>query len=196
MDFLNKEEESHFQQVIKLLETMKIKYTIDPKIVRGLDYYTDTVWEFEPEEESSQSTIGAGGRYNNLIKKLSGKDVPGVGFATGVERTILASKKNYASTKLDIFLAPLSQEASKYFFNQLNLFSDSGLSFTQGDYRNSIRSQLRSANNMNAQHVLILGKKELEEQSITIKFLSSEKEDISVNLNRLFKTLNDLKNNI
>ena len=70
---------------------MKIKHTIDPKIVRGLDYYTDTVWEFEPEEESSQSTIGAGGRYNNLIKKLSGKDVPGAGFATGIERTILAS---------------------------------------------------------------------------------------------------------
>ena len=196
LDFLNKDEESHFKQVIKLLETMKIKHTIDPKIVRGLDYYTDTVWEFEPEEESSQSTIGAGGRYNNLIKKLSGKDVPGAGFATGIERTILASEKNYTPTSLDIFLAPLSQEASEYFFNNLNLLSDSSLSFTQGDYRNSIRSQLRAANNMNAQHVLILGKKELEEQSVTIKFLTSEKEDISVNLNSLFTTLNDLKKNI
>ncbi|MBI52220.1 MAG: histidine--tRNA ligase [Chloroflexi bacterium] len=196
LSFLNTEEESHFKQVTNLLETMKIKYEIDPRIVRGLDYYTDTVWEFEPKEESSQSTIGAGGRYNNLIQKLSGKDIPGVGFATGVERTIAASKINYNEEGLDIYLAPLSQEASEYFFNILNSFTKSSFSFTLGNYRNSLRSQLRTANNINAKHVLILGNNELEEQSITIKSLESEKEDISISLNSLFETLSDLKNNI
>ena len=196
LDFLNKDEEAHFNQVTQLLESMKIQYVIDSKIVRGLDYYTDTVWEFEPKTESSQSTIGAGGRYNNLIKKLSGKDIPGVGFATGIERTIAVSQKKYSQENLDLYLAPLSQDASKYFFNIFESFAESAVSFTLGDYRNSIRSQLRAANNINAKHVLILGKQELENQCITIKFLASDNEDISINLNDLTQKINELKDNI
>ena len=89
--FLSPDEKKHFQTVTEGLDTLNISYKIDPFLVRGLDYYTDTVFELIREEDfSGQNTLAAGGVYNGLIKKLGGKDLPGIGFAIGIERTIQA----------------------------------------------------------------------------------------------------------
>ena len=127
IEYLSKKEEIHFNQVTSLLTSMNINYSLSPTIVRGLDYYTDTVWEFEPEIEGSQSTIGAGGRYDHLIQKLGGRDIPGSGFATGIERTLsLASLPSLDKKKAtDIYLLPLNNDASNFFFKNIELFTKS-----------------------------------------------------------------------
>lgn len=194
IEYLSKKEEIHFNQVTSLLTSMNINYSLSPTIVRGLDYYTDTVWEFEPEIEGSQSTIGAGGRYDHLIQKLGGRDIPGSGFATGIERTLsLASLPSLDKKKAtDIYLLPLNNDASNFFFKNIELFTKSTYSFIIGDYRNSIRSQLRAANNLNAKYALIVGEKEYSQKAVTIKYLNEEIADRLIQ----FKDINDELNNL
>jgi histidyl-tRNA synthetase len=194
IEYLSKNEEAHFNQVLSLLTSMKINYSISPTIVRGLDYYTDTVWEFEPEIEGSQSTIGAGGRYDHLIQKLGGKDTPGSGFATGIERTLLLSNlpKLDQSKTTDIYLLPLNNDASNFFFKTIELFTKSNYSFIIGDYRNSIRSQLRAANNLNAKYAFIVGEKEYSQKTVTIKYLNEKIMDKLVQFKDIDNELNNL----
>ena len=194
LSYLSKKEENHFNKVTELLKILNINYSIDPSIVRGLDYYTDTVWEFEPKNETSQSTIGAGGRYNNLIKLLGGKDIPGAGFASGIERSLNLSKKvkSKNNKKLDIYLIPLSEEASAYCFSIINILVKQKYSFVTGNYNNSIKSQLRAANNANAKLSFIIGNNEIKDSSITIKFLLDNKEDVSVPVKNLYEKLSSL----
>ena len=194
IEYLSKNEEAHFNQVLSLLTSMKINYSISPTIVRGLDYYTDTVWEFEPEIEGSQSTIGAGGRYDHLIQKLGGKDTPGSGFATGIERSLLLSSlpKLDQSKTTDIYLLPLNNDASNFFFKTIELFTKSNYSFIIGDYRNSIRSQLRAANNLNAKYAFIVGEKEYSQKTVTIKYLNEKIMDKLVQFKDIDNELNNL----
>jgi histidyl-tRNA synthetase len=189
---LSKKEEIHFNKVTELLKILNINYSIDPSIVRGLDYYTDTVWEFEPKNETSQSTIGAGGRYNNLIKLLGG--IPGAGFASGIERSLNLSNKVKINNnnKLDIYIIPLSEQASAYCFRIIDILVKQKYSFVTGNYNNSIKSQLRSANNANAKLSFIIGDNEIKDSSITIKFLLDNKEDVSIPIKNLYEKLSSL----
>ena len=198
IEYLSKNEESHLNQVLSLLTSMNINYSLTPTIVRGLDYYTDTVWEFEPKVEGSQSTIGAGGRYDHLIQKLGGKDIPGSGFATGIERTLLLAnlEQSEEDKAADIYLLPLNHEASNFFFEKIKLFTESSYSFIIGDYRNSIRSQLRSANNLNAKYAFIVGEKEYNQKSITIKNLNENGKDKLVKSKDISQELNNLPTKI
>src|SRR5204863_648142 len=105
LDRLDGDDAEHFAEVRGLLDAAGVAYDIDPTLVRGLDYYTRTVFEFESAELGAQSGIGGGGRYDLLIEQLGGQPTPGVGWAAGIERMVLASSEESAAPPFDVFVA-------------------------------------------------------------------------------------------
>ena len=166
--------------LVKNLEELKINFVVNNKLVRGLDYYEKTVFEWKSNLIGSQDTICAGGRYDHLVEELGGKPCPGVGFSIGMERLILLleDKKNtvYKPTSLDVFFVCLTKEtipiAIKYSeeirekITNLNLKINFGLE--------SASSQFKRADNSGAQVALILGEEELKNNSISFKELRKE----------------------
>src|SRR5207253_1284480 len=105
LDALAHDDAEHFARVREFLDDAHVAYDIDPTLVRGLDYYTRTVFEFESAELGAQSGVGGGGRYDLLIEQLGGQPTPGVGWAAGLERMVLASSESSSSLPVDVFVA-------------------------------------------------------------------------------------------
>lgn len=176
---------NHFEQVKKGLDNLDIKYTIDPQLVRGLDYYNRTVFEITHTELGSQDAIGAGGRYNNLVKELGGPDLGGIGFAFGIERLLLAKgeTKEVPEKKL-VYLITLGDDAKLSGIKLLNQLRKANIC-TDMDYLNkSLKGAMRSANDKGAKTVLILGDDELKKNVISIRDMSksTQKEVLIQNL--------------
>jgi len=180
---------THFAKVKEGLDSIGIKYEITPLLVRGLDYYTGTVFEITHPELGSQDAIGAGGRYNNLVEELGGSKTGAVGFAFGVERLMLAIKSNPENKpeKL-VYLITLGEEAKKFGVKLLADLRSKGIP-ADSDYEGkSLKGAMRKANDLSAKFVLIIGDNELKNNSITLKnMLSGEQKE--VNLNDLIKEL-------
>jgi len=171
---------AHFKKITEGLTALKINYKICPHLVRGLDYYTGTVFEISHDTLGAQDAIGAGGRYNNLIKELDGPGAGAIGFAFGVERLILASQNKQENSKKElVYLITLGDRAKSYGLKLLaelrrnNITSDT-------DYENrSIKGAMRQANDLGAGKVLIIGDKEIEQGTITVKdMVSGEQKEI------------------
>ena len=177
--FLQEDQANYFSSVLSWLEVFKIPYTIDPKLVRGLSYYTDTVFEIISEgDRSSQNTLGAGGRYDGLMENLGGKNLSGFGFATGIERVLQnMPQKNLLEKQKTLFfyIIPLSQEAKRECVLALHTIrkqKKSALMHT--NYH--LKKGLQTAFFLQAQFVLLLGEKELSQKTVTIKNLTTKKE--------------------
>jgi histidyl-tRNA synthetase len=175
VDFLDDECKSHFKKVIEFLDEAKIPYILNPYLVRGLDYYTRTVFEFLPEENvGPQSAIISGGRYDRLTDLLGGTKTPAAGWAMGIERIILALKeKNIAvpeiGLKPKIFLAQLGDAAKKKSLVLFDSLRKAGIDTKSSFGRDSIKSQLRIANRLGVKYTLIFGQKEALEGTIIIR---------------------------
>ena len=174
-DYLNEASKKHFAEVIKALEAMHIDYEIDDNLVRGLDYYSHTVFELkvDVEEFGAQNVIAGGGRYDNLVKDLGGPQTPSVGMAFGLERLLLAcelSGKSLARPDyLHVFFIALGEEARKASLAQMNICRLGGL-YADMDYLDhSLKAQFKIADNNNAMFTCILGDDELKEFKINIK---------------------------
>jgi len=170
---------NHFEQVKKGLDNLGIKYSINPQLVRGLDYYNRTVFEITHTQLGSQDAIGAGGRYNNLVKELGGPDLGGIGFAFGIERLLLAKgqSKETPEKKL-VYLITLGDAAKLSGIKLLNQLRKAGI-LADMDYLNkSLKGAMRAANDTGAKTVLILGGDELKKNTISLKNMSdsSQKE--------------------
>ncbi len=174
-DYLNDESKNRFEMVLSALDQMQIKYVIDDNLVRGLDYYSHTVFELEVNilEFGAQNVIGAGGRYDNLIKDLSGPDIPGVGMAFGMERLLLAT--SYAGKKLSkpdaihIYFISLGEKAKLESIKLANICRLGGLC-CEMDYKDrGIKAQFKEADKNNARFTCILGDNELASFTINIK---------------------------
>lgn len=180
---------AHFEKVKAGLSTLKINYEVLPHLVRGLDYYTRTIFEISHPALGSQDALGAGGRYDNLVKELGGPEVGAIGFAFGVERVLLAAGcKPQAAGKNLVFLVTLGEEARKEGVSLLSKLRESGIAADMDYEGKSLKGAMRTANDLNAKSVLILGEDELKKGVITLKNMQSG-EQKEINQTDLVKEL-------
>lgn len=171
----------HFASVLEGLDLLGIGYEVNPCLVRGLDYYTRTVFEIVHGDLGAQDALGAGGRYDNLVKDLGGPDLGAIGFAFGVERLLLVSKPQQGrNARLGlVYLVTLGKEAKRYGLKLLNDLRRSGVPCDTDYEGKSLKAAMRQANDQGATHVLIIGEDELKNNSVTLKdMLSGEQKEI------------------
>lgn len=171
--------QSDTETIQRLLSSLNIKYTFDPFLVRGLDYYTKTVFEINHSNLGAQDAIGAGGRYDNLVKEFGGPDVGAVGFALGVERIIIAgaSDSKEENTQLNTYIISLGEAAKEKTIFLLNELRKEGIS-SDTDYENkSLKAQMRKANDLSARFVCIIGEDELTKGTVTVRDMSSGQQE-------------------
>ena len=190
---LNEASANHYEQVLKMLDIMDISYVQDDLLVRGLDYYTHTIFEFTSDALGAQDAICGGGRYNDLVHELGGKEVPAIGWASGIERLLLvveAISPLNASPELDLFLIVLGDDLRTQAPQLIRDWRIAGLSCDSDSLRRSMKAQMREANRQGAKFVAILGEDEFAMGVVQLKnFESGEQE--SVAFNQVVGTIND-----
>jgi histidyl-tRNA synthetase len=167
---------AHFESLEAYLGAMGLPYELTPRLVRGLDYYTRTVFEVVPPRAGSQATIGGGGRYDGLAEVLGGKHTPGVGFAAGLDRIILNLREQGCPLPTaeapDVFFAPLGDEAKLVAARLAEQARRDGLAVVVGTGDRGMRARMRQANSSGARVAVILGDDELRQQQATVKDLA------------------------
>ena len=195
LDYLCVECKAHFVKVKAYLGDLDIPYVIDTRMVRGLDYYTKTVFELISTALGSRGALPAGGRYDGLVETLGGKPTPGVGFACGMEPLLLAMEKEGVvwkdENRLDVFLATLGEEAKRAGFKLVDALRNQGLSCEMDFLSRSLKAQMREADRLQAKYVLILGEDELKKKIITLREMAT-KEQKEVALDEVSRTLTKL----
>ncbi|HEX9912490.1 MAG TPA: histidine--tRNA ligase [candidate division Zixibacteria bacterium] len=180
LDYLDADCKEHFQKVRDYLEKMKIEYILDSRLVRGLDYYTRTTFEIKSESLGAQDTLIGGGRYDLLVSELGGKDTPAIGFAAGIERLImvLEMQKKFPpdDERLDLFIAPLGDEAKNLGFRIVKDLREKGLKCDIDFLGRSLKSQLKEADRQKAKRVLIIGEDELKKRKGTLRDMESKEQ--------------------
>ncbi len=178
LDFLCKDCKEHFKAVLEFLDHLSLPFSLDHTLVRGLDYYTNTVFEFflKEEEEMANLALGGGGRYNELIKALGGSQTPAVGFGAGIERIIEAMELEGVKVEKkprEIFLIALGEEAKREILLVWEELKKAGFRAQEAIEKGSISAQLKAASKAKAKIALILGQREVAEKTILIKDLES-----------------------
>lgn len=196
LDHLNLQSKAYFNQVLRHLDASGITYEIAPKLVRGLDYYSDTVFEIEADIEGfgAQNVLGGGGRYQSLVKELGGPDLGGIGFACGMERLLLAleaEKIDIApSDALDCYLLifdeALREKASQIIYTLRTHGFSSDLNYSQ----KQIKGQLKHALKLNARYLIILGAEEYQRGVVGIKETETEIQE-DVKIDQIIEYLNE-----
>ncbi len=173
-DFLCPACKEHYLSVLKDLETLNITYVKNPRLVRGLDYYVRTTFEIKAPDLGAQDTVAAGGRYDGLVKALGGPDIPGVGFAIGLERFLLiAELPEDLSPPLDLFVAALGEEARRLVLPLVRNLRRHGLMVDLDHEGRSLKAQLKQANRLRARFALIIGEKELQEGKVLLRDMTT-----------------------
>ncbi|OAN64134.1 histidine--tRNA ligase [Balneola sp. EhC07] len=191
-DHLNEESKAHFEQVCEMLSSLNIEYTLDPLLVRGMDYYTRTAFELTSSDLGSQDALAGGGRYDLLVEEIGGKPTPAVGFAAGMERLFIACEELEISLaeekKVDVFIVSLGEDARKWALKTLPLFRENGVSATMDYLDRSMRAQMKDANRENASFTLIVGDNELKEQKFTLRNMK-ESEEAQLSIDEIISKL-------
>ena len=177
VDFLSEHSRGHFQRVCDLLEDAGVAFARSTSLVRGLDYYTETLWEFTAGGLGSQDAIGGGGRYDNLVETLGGKSVPGVGFGSGMERLLMALEAQGVSLpetyKRPVWVVAQSQGARDEALRLLRSLRRAGIAADMDYTGRSVKAQFKLADRARATHCLILGDDELAGGSVSVKDLET-----------------------
>jgi histidyl-tRNA synthetase len=180
IDNLCSECQSHFESVKETLSIIGTPYVLNPRIVRGLDYYTRTVFEVTTDELGSQNAVGAGGRYDRLVEELEGPPTPAIGFAVGMERMILLHEKKFPEgfrKEVDVFLAHLGVEAKKESAILAYVLRKNGV-FTEMDYDDkSLKSQLKRADKLGVKYTIIIGEEELRQGKVKVRDMRKSAEE-------------------
>lgn len=192
LDSLDKECTTHFEKVKSYLTAMNVNYVVNPRLVRGLDYYTLTAFEYKAQGIGAIDTIGGGGRYNGLVSDVGGPDQPGVGFGIGLERILLILEKQEIAIPqpkpLDVYLIALGEQAEDEITKQLYLLRTQGI-LAEKDYQGrKMKAQMKSADRMQARFTAILGDDELARGEIALKFMATGEQRL-VSLDRLAEEL-------
>ncbi len=184
---------AHFQAVQHYLNLLGIPFQVNHRLVRGLDYYTRTVFEIQPPDEGGQSTIGGGGRFDNLIEELGGKPTPAVGFATGIERTILnLKKKNIVvppSAGAEVLVARLGDAAGDMAITVTADLRAAGIRAITATGGRSLKAQLRQANSLGVRYTVIIGEDEVKAGAVTLRHMADAGQE-TVSLKDLSARLN------
>ncbi|MBL0387383.1 histidine--tRNA ligase [Tumebacillus sp. ITR2] len=188
LDYLTDEDKTHFEQVKSYLDSFGINYVVNPRMVRGLDYYTQTAFEFI----ESGSTISGGGRYNGMVEQFGGPDMPGFGFGVGIERVLIALQNQEVELPIekgiDVFLVALGEEAQKRTVTLLQELRTAGLVADKDYLGKSMKAQMKAADRLKAKQVVILGDDELAQGVANVKDMESG-EQVSVPLSELVEKI-------
>ena len=173
-DFLDDECKEHFAKVKQYLQVSNISFTEEPHLVRGLDYYNKTTFEFVSDDLGGQNTFAAGGRYDSLVEHFGGGPTPAIGFAAGVERILLLiENKNIASKGIDAYIIHSCEEAFNEAMSVLSLLRVNGFSADFDPSSKSFKSQFKKADREKAHYAVVIGEDELKSGLLTVKDLSS-----------------------
>ena len=188
VDYLCPDCKAHFDKLLVYLKALGLPFNVNPCLVRGLDYYTRTVFEIQPDVEGAQSTLGGGGRYDNLIEDLGGKPTPGIGFATGIERMVLNLKRQNVNVpplpKPVVFIASLGEAAKLEAAKQTAALRKAGIGVVMSLGEKSLKAQLRQANTQGVTFAVILGEDELKNGMAVVRNMASAQQE-TVPLNKL-----------
>ena len=194
-EYLSKEDEAHFNEVQACLNDLNIPFTLDSNLVRGLDYYTRTTFEIVSSKLGAQDALCGGGRYDKLVESLGGKPSPAVGFAAGLERILLSMNDENELADREakkIYLIGLGNNVRSTMMTILGKIRKAGYYIEFDTLRRSIKSQLRESNKLGASITIIIGEKEMEEQCVQIKDLSSGNQE-SVPFDSIISYIEGLK---
>ena len=187
-EFISLEEKNHFSEVKKGLDLLKIKYVENNKLVRGLDYYCSTVFEFKTSELGSQDTLLGGGRYDGLIGVLGGPDIPGIGWAAGIERISMLMKLNYNSL-CKVHLAITNKKYNSHIQKIMNFLRKNNISF-YWNYKYNIKKSLSKANSKKIEYVILIGEDEFNNNYYSVRNLNTGKQS-QLKESEIIKYLND-----
>jgi len=184
-DCLCDECRGHFEQVQSLLTEAGVEFELDPRLVRGLDYYTKTAFEIKYAPLGAQSAVAGGGRYDGLIEEMGGNPTPAVGFATGLERVLLALEKQgllpETKKQTDAFVVALGEAAQKPAFRLLQELRGAGLKALMDYAGRSMKAQMKQAGKAGARFALILGEDEIKENAVMLKDMEkSQQQKVSL----------------
>ena len=180
-NFWSNDDKEHFDELCALLNALKIKYVIDSNLVRGLDYYSRTTFEITSPSLGAQNAICGGGRYDKLVEMIGGKPTPGIGFAAGIERIMMALKNYPESSGIDIYVVGIGPKVKQTVFALADELRQNNLSTECDMLRRSIKSQLREANKIGARYAIIIGDKEFESKLVEVKNLKNgEQEKVAI----------------
>ncbi|HOP99677.1 MAG TPA: histidine--tRNA ligase [Acetivibrio clariflavus] len=185
LDNLCEECKEHFEGLKEGLENLGIKYNIDKTIVRGLDYYTKTVFEFVSKNIGAQGTVCGGGRYDGLIKECGGTDTPGIGFAIGLERLLMVMAGQGIEIPnpdpVDVYIATIGEKAQKYAQKLVYRIRQEGFSAETDLMDRTVKAQMKYADKLGAVYSLVIGDNEVESNKAVLKnMLTGETKDISL----------------
>jgi len=177
LDYLNKDSVQHFEAVKNILNDIGIKYQVNPYMVRGLDYYTGTTFEFDHEMLGAQSGIGGGGRYDGLMNSLGGSDVSGIGFGLGVDRILMACQAEGSLpdnlNQIELFIAPISHPAKALAFKLLTQLRIAGISCDMAFGDRALKGAMKAADKSGAKYGLVIGDDEIKSGMGQLKLMSS-----------------------
>ena len=190
LDYLDEESQAHFDAVRGMLETLGIPYVIDTNMVRGLDYYNHTIFEFITKVDKAELTICAGGRYDGLVEYFGGPETPGFGFGLGLERLLLILEKQGielpVDSQMDVYIAVLGEGANGKALELVQALRQQGLTAERDYLGRKIKAQFKSADSFKARTVITLGESEVESGQVTIKNNASRQE-MAVRLDELME---------
>lgn len=197
-DYLNEESKKYFDKVLEYLDGLGIEYVIDNRLVRGLDYYTHTVFEIEAssKELGKANIMCGGGRYNDLVETLGGPHIPAVGFGMGLERVLMilenAGINLVEDDSIDCFIAPLTENEKPFCLALAQDLRLNGFK-VEIDYLNkNLKGNFKQAENKNAKAIIIVGEEELNDQVLTVKNLKTKKEE-KIDIDYIFNYLEELE---
>ena len=192
IDYLCDDCKESFEELKANLTAMEIPFEVDPGIVRGLDYYTKTAFEFVTTKIGAQGTVCGGGRYDHLIEEVGGPPIPGVGFGLGIERLLLLMEANEAefpeADKLDVFVAVMGDAAKAYGLKLCRELRAKGLSVEMDTLARNIKGQFKYANRLNAKYTVVIGENELAEGVAAVKDMEKQ-EQTNVKFEDLYEAL-------
>lgn len=166
-DFYSKEAQERFESILKLLDRAKIKYRVNQRLVRGLDYYTSTVFEFTMAVDGAQNAVLAGGRYDNLVEKMSGKSLPAIGFAAGIERLMLIAEIDLKKNR-PISVNYISENEKNQAFEIVQKLRNAGLD-ADFVFDGNFKKQMKRATQNNSRFVIIIGEEEAKNGEVSVK---------------------------
>lgn len=175
IDYLSEEERTYFEEVCLLLDRAEVSYAVTHTLVRGLDYYANTVFEFVSESEvlGTQNALGGGGRYESLVQELGGPEVSGIGFAFGMERLLMVSNLSNPSSVVDVCIITQDASVYAYAYETLLALRSSGIHVFYDFSYKSMKAQLKHASALGATYALIIGEEEYKKHTIAVKDLKT-----------------------
>lgn len=185
VDFLSEDNKNHFMKVLEFLDEAEVAYTLNPYLVRGLDYYAKTVFEFVPKNaapDARQIALGGGGRYDTLVETLGGRPTPAAGFAIGLERVILRLKEEGIEVpeppQPKVYMAQLGEPAKRKAFGVFEELRRAGVSVAASFTKDSLKGQMEVANKLGVKYTILLGQKEVLDGTIIIRDMDAGIQEI------------------